>query len=217
MRAAALALALLATAACGVAAPPPRALPEPAPELSGGRVTDPLPAMVAAASSDFDRAGARLQGDPAATALAAARLEWLALEAAPRGRLARVPDSFRFALERARDELRGSLAVRADAPGEEASRALLAAHRALLRRDESALDAALGAPAVFRAGVSPSPRARLAEPGPQPSAEIATAALRDEVRRLAQEGALGPRPVIFDAPQQGLTTSGFHLDTLPPR
>ncbi len=202
-------------AACAAQAPP-RPLPEPAPELSDGRVTDPLPAMSAAAAADFDRAGARLQGNAAATALAASRVEWLVLEGSPGGRLARIPDSFRFSLERARDELRGALAVRADAPGEEASRALLAAHRALARRDEAALSAALSSP-VFRSPAAPPPRARLAEPGPQPTAEIATAALRDEVRRLAQEGGLGPRAVLFDSPQQGLTTSGFLLDTLPTR
>ncbi len=105
--------------------------------------------------------------------------------------------------------------MRADAPGEEASRALLAAHRALVRRDDAALGAALASP-VFRAA-APPPRARLAEPGPQPTAEIATAALRDEVGRLAQEGGLGPRVVLFDSPQQGLTTSGFLVDTLPTR
>ncbi|MBY0335136.1 MAG: hypothetical protein K2X11_00895 [Acetobacteraceae bacterium] len=191
---------LLALAAC--AATPPT-LSEPPVELTGGNLLAPLAVIADAAARDWDRAGTTLEGQPQATALAAARLEWLAGEGRPGGRLAAYPASFRFGLDRARDEVRANLAIAPDATPEQTVAALLAARRALAANDAAAVQASLSPPA-FR-DVQPSPLRRLSEPGVSPSAQIATAALREEVARVAAERG-GP---LFDAPGRGLTTFGM--------
>ena len=203
----------LGGAGCAELGRPPVA--EPPGELSGFALADPVPAIVTRAAQDFDAGGAGLAGRPAATALAAARLEWLAVEAAPGGRLAALAPSYRFTLDRARDELRGALAIRADAPPEAAARALVAASRALSSSDRAAAERVLAPGPVFRAA-EPGPLRRLAQPGPQPSAQIATAGIREEVSRLVSpsEGGGLQRAVPFDSPGQGLSTFGFIHDTL---
>jgi hypothetical protein len=181
-------------------APPPA---EPPLELTGGQLLNPLRSVGTLAATDWDRAGSRLAGRPEATALAAARLEWLAGEGRPGGRLGDHSPRALLALEQARTEVRGNLGISPEATPEEAVAALLEARRALRAGDTTQAEAALRPP-VFRE-VQPPPLRRLNEPGVNPDAEIATAALREEIQRAA----LTPRGPMFDTREQGITTFGF--------
>ena len=194
------ALAALLLVGCAEMRRPPPAAP-PA-ELSGGATIDPLGSTIRLAAVDFDRQGIGLAGRPAATALAAARLEWLAAE----GQLAAMPGSYRFGLQRGVDEMRASLAIRPEATPAQTVPALVAAARRL----EAGAVPDLGAP-VFR-DVQPTPLQRLSEPGPQPSAAIATEALREEYARQVAERRTDPR-ARMDSPGMGLTTFGLGGDT----
>lgn len=199
MRHGRLLLAALALAGCADMRRAPPA--EPAPVLSGGRVVQPLPAIIALAAQDFDLEGAGLAGRPAATALAAARLEWLAAE----GRLPAVALSYRMGLQRGVEVVRASLAIRPEVSTDAAVAALVAAHAALERGIEPSFPAS-----VFRETVPPA-RRRLAEPGPQPDAYIATAALREEYTRLQAEQATDPR-LLNEVRVGGATTFGLGED-----
>jgi hypothetical protein len=198
------ALAALLLAGCAeMRRPPP--MPPPA-ELSGGATVDPLPAVIRLAAADFDGQGARLRDRPAAAALAAARLEWLAAEGGQGGRLAGIPDSYRFGLQRGVDELRASLAILPDASAAQTVPALVAASRRL-----AAGQAPVLGPPVFR-DVQPTPLERLSDPGAQPNAAIATSALNEEFGRQSAERRTDPR-ARFDSPGMGLTTFGLGGDT----
>jgi hypothetical protein len=198
------ALAALLLVGCAEMRRPPSA-PPPA-DLSGGVMVDPLPGIIRLAAADFDRQGAGLAGRPTATALAAARLEWLAGETDPQGRLAGMPQSYRFGLQRGVDELRASLAIRPEATPSQTVPALLAAARRLAAGETPELGEA-----VFRE-TRPTALERLAEPGPQPNAAIATEALREEYARQAAERRTDPRAQM-DSPGMGLTTFGLGGNT----
>lgn len=144
---------------------------------------------------DFDRGGPRLTGNPAAAALAIARLEWLNGEFRPGGRLAPLPESYMFGMQNAVREGRESLGIKADATRETIVPALLAARRALLRNDQAAIDTALASP-IFEQTNNPV-LVRLRNPGGFPNAALATSALRDEVTRLAQENQTD-RGIVYD-------------------
>jgi hypothetical protein len=123
-------------------------------------------------------------GPPAAAALAAARLEWLAGETRPPGRLSTLEQDFRFALARAIEEQRAALGLAPAASPEEAVAALLAAHRALRDGDEARARAALVAPA-FQPVLRPPALQRLTEPGPRPNAQLVLAPLVAALAPLA--------------------------------
>ncbi len=203
MRARLLAGLLILSACAELTRPPP---PEPPVELAGGLVAQPLSAILDRAVADFDRGGGGLEGHPAETALAVARLEWLGGEARPGGRLSTIPDSFLFGLRRGVQEGRQALAIAPDATPEVTVPALLAASRALARNDTAAASAALTGP-DFRDTDRPVLN-RLREPGPFPDAALALPAVRDEVARLAAEGRTNRR-VASESIDAGITTSGL--------
>lgn len=180
---------LLALSACAELTRPPPA--EPPVELAGGLVAQPLLAILDRAAADFDRAGIALQGRPAETALAVARLEWLGNETRPGGRLSTLPDSYIFGLQRAVREGRQALAIAPDATPETTVPALLAASHALARQDAPAARAALSGP-DFRSTDRPT-LSRLSEPGPFPDAALVLPPLRDEVSRLRADGRTSRR------------------------
>lgn len=197
MRAAAfLALAGL-LAGCAEARRP--AVPEPASELSAGQVVAPLGSILDLAIRDAATPEPAREGQPAAAALAAARLEWLSGETRAGYRLANLPASHRFALQRAVEESRASLAISPDATPEQVVQALVAAARALERGDATALQAALRPPVFLQ--VRPDALARLNQPGPRPSAALALPALHEELQRsrtaggVAVDRSLGAEPV----------------------
>jgi hypothetical protein len=180
---------LLALSACAemTRLPPP----EPPTELAGGLVAQPLSAILDRAVADFDRGGGGLEGHPAETALAVARLEWLGGEARPGGRLANLPDSYLFGLRRGVQEGRQALAIAPDATPETTVPALLAAYRAIARNDTAAAQAALTGP-DFRDTDRPTLN-RLREPGPFPDTTLALPTIRDEVARLVAYGRINRR------------------------
>lgn len=207
-------LLLLGLGACAeLTTPRP---PEPPLELVGRVAANPLPPILDAAVMDFDRGGAGLVGHPAATALAVARLEWIGGEFRPGWRLSVLPDSFRFGAQRAVAEGREALGIALEATPEAAVAALLAAHRALARGDQRAVQAALAAP-IFtgqsgpmlgRPMLSRPMLSRLNEPGAFPDAALATVAVRDEVARQMADGQFDRR-VMFDTQPIGLSTTGL--------
>lgn len=203
MKAGLLAGLLVLSACAEMTRPPP---PEPPTELAGGVVAQPLFVILDRAVADFDRGGAALAGHPAETALAVARLEWLGGEAQPGGRLATLPASYRFALQRGVEEGRQALAIAPDAKPATTVPALLAASRALARNDASAARAALSGP-DFRDTDRPV-LGRLNEPGPFPDAYLALTPIRDEVARLAADGRTNRR-VASEYIDSAITTQGL--------
>lgn len=208
MRALLLGAALLAAAGCAELQRP--ALPEPPIDLSGRLTAAPVPAVLDAAVADFAGAGQGLEGRPAATALAVARVEWLSGEFRPGRRLARLPASFMFGMQRAVAEGRNALSIAQDATPEQAVAALVAASRALTLGNQPAIDAALAAPAFARTDRPVLDRLR--EPGAFPDSILAVTALRDEVARLMTDRQASGG-IVFDNPENGLMTYGFGGNT----
>lgn len=169
-------------------------------------MVEPLPVIVDRAAADFDRGGAALEGHPAATALAVARLEWLGGEARPGGRLAELPSSYLFGLQRGVREGRQALAIAPDAPTDSVVAALLTASRAITRGDTAAARAALTGP-DFRDTDRPV-LDRLREPGPFPDTYLTLPAIREEVGRIIAAGRTDRRVAseFFDT---GVTTMGL--------
>ncbi|MBS7811934.1 hypothetical protein [Roseococcus pinisoli] len=203
MRVLPLAAALLLAACAEMTRPPP---PEPPVELAGGLVAQPLLSVLNHAVSDFDRAGAGLEGHPEHTALAIARLEWLGGETRPGHRLENIPDSFLFGLRRGVQEGRQALAIAPDASPDTTVPALLAASRALTNGDVPAASRALTGP-DFRDTDRPA-MSRLREPGPFPDTALTLPALRDEVVRRQSDGRINQR-VSSEFMDSGVTTSGM--------
>jgi hypothetical protein len=197
-------LALILPACAEMTRPPP---PEPPMELAGETAAQPLLTILNRAVADFDRGGRRLQGRPAETALAIARLEWLGGEARPNGHLSTLPDSFLFGLQHAVREGRLALAIAPEANPETTVPALLAARRALMRSNGEAAGAALSGP-DFPDTDRPTVR-RLLEPGPFPDTALALPALRDEVARLEANGWANQR-VAAETLDASFTTSGLN-------
>lgn len=180
--------------------------PEPPTELAGGIVAQPLPVILDRATADFDRGGAALEGNPARTALAVARLEWLGGEARPGGRLSGLPDSYLFGLRRGVQEGRSALAIAPDATPETLVPALLAASRALSQGDTAAAQAAVNGP-DFRSTNRPV-LDRLREPGPFPDTYLALPVIREEVARQVADGRTNRR-VASENMDAAITTPGL--------
>lgn len=180
--------------------------PEPPLDLAGRITANPLMAILDAAAADFDRNGAGLLNRPAATALAVARLEWIGGEFRLGRRLARLPDSYMFAMRRAVAEGREALGILPDATPEAAMGGLVIASRAITRGDPAAIQVALASP-IFLAGPRPV-ISRLREPGAFPDAGLVTAALREEVGRQVAEGQVDHRMMI-DGQIFGNSTTGL--------
>ena len=175
------ALALLPVlAACDELRTPPAAPPA---VLTGAGTTDtPLRAAVEATAAAFARQGEGLAGQPAEAALALARLEALALEAADRRAWPSLSPSVAIGLRTARNENRAAVGIAAAAPAPDVIRALATAAQRLRAQDRAGAEAAL-APALFDPGGAAT-LDRLGALGPLPAAEQASAALAREVRRL---------------------------------
>jgi len=194
---------LLLSACAELTRPPP---PEPPVELIGRISASPVADLMDLAAADFEGAGGGLQGQPAATALAVARLEWISAEFSPGRRLSGLPASFRFGMERAVAEGRNVIGIKPDATHQDAVAALLGVARATSAGGAAGMQAAF-ANAVFRTEGRPL-ESRLRQPGAFPDAALATAALREEYLRLVAEGR-SDRRVVADDQSLGLSTTGL--------
>ncbi len=159
----------------------------PAPPMDlAASASDPARAAIQGAAQAFADRGRGLSGQPAAGAMAAARLEYAteALERDPR--FTPVPEAVRRQMQLARTELRDALGVQDAAAPRPVIDALLAAARGLRANDPAAAARALPAP-LFRPGGERSV-ARLGELGPLPQASNATALLAQQIAQLDAEG-----------------------------
>ncbi|PHK95605.1 hypothetical protein CR162_07075 [Pseudoroseomonas rhizosphaerae] len=141
---------------------------------------DPLRSAARLSAAAFADQGAGLQGRPAETARAAARLEYLAQALASDPRYRALPPGLSLALRGAVAELRAALGLAEAALPEQAIAALAQAARAL---DGGGDARAALAPPLFPAGPEATLR-RLREPGPLPEAAIATGRTEEAIRAL---------------------------------
>ncbi|MFZ6763727.1 hypothetical protein [Pseudoroseomonas sp. WGS1072] len=183
-----LALAALLLPACAeLRTPPPRT------ELPLDLVPaaqDPFRSAVRLAARDFADQAAGLNGRPAETAKAAARLEFLAQAIATDPRYSDFPPGMVMALRGAVAEVRQAIGLSETALPDQAIGALAAAARAI--------EAGGGSGGAFPETLFPAgperTRQRLAEPGPLPEAAIATGRLEEAVAAMDREGGWGRRP-----------------------
>lgn len=167
----------------------------------------PLRAAVEATAAAFANAGAGLAGRPAEAALALARFEALQMEVAGGRAWPSLSPSLAFAMRTARDENRAAIGAAQQAPGEDILRALGTVAARLRAGDRAAAAAALP-PALFEPG-GETTLDRLAEPGPLPAAEQASAALAREVRRLDLDNAWAGAGNWWQAGAPGAITDGL--------
>ena len=193
-------LAALLLAACAEMRQPPR-LP-----AFGDVSADPVRAAITALPPAFADRGQALAGQPAATAAAAARLEYVVAALQRDPRYAVVPQGVVRDMLLARNELRTALGIAPDLAPPAAVQALTAAARALGTGDGAAAEAALAAPG-FRPGGAASV-ARLGDLGPVPQASLATGELQAAVEMLdATNGWL--KPSRDEAPGLGVVPFGL--------
>lgn len=162
---------------------------------------DPFRSAVRLSARDFADQGSALNGDPARTARAAARLEYLAQAVASDPRYSSLTTGMTLALRGAVGEVRQALGLSPTALPDQAIRAYAAAARAIDRR--RGLDDALPE-TLFPAGPERT-RQRLAEPGPLPEAAIATGRLEEAVTALDREQGWNRQPDIM-MPNAGMPT-----------
>jgi len=149
---------------------------------------DPVRGAVRLAARDFADQGAVLQGRPAATARAAARLEYLTQTLTLEQRFAALPPGLLLSMGGAVREVRQALGISETALPEQVVPVLAQAARAL--------DAGRNPPlpeALFPAGPEATLR-RLREPGPLPEAAIATGRLQEAVAALDAGNGWTVRP-----------------------
>jgi hypothetical protein len=146
---------------------------------------DPLPAMAAEAAASFADGGRSLAGRPGATARAVGQGEILGAELRRDPRWAGLPTVIESELRTARLEWRAALGIRVGAAPDAVGAALGRAAIALAAGDTRGGAAALD-PALFEPGGAVT-LARLAAPGPLPTARSATALLEREIMRLARQ------------------------------
>jgi hypothetical protein len=173
---------------------------------------DPMPVLVAEAAAAFADAGRSLAGNPASTARAVGRIEFIAAELRRDPRWAPLPAPVESELRTARLEWRAALGIRAGADADAVATLLGRAATALAAGDTRGA-AALLDPAVFEPGGVVT-LARLAAPGPLPQSRIASGLARDEVARLqalqigGPVGALDPDAGLLGAPRSDLVNRG---------
>ncbi|MFC0409373.1 hypothetical protein [Roseomonas elaeocarpi] len=177
--AATLASGVLALSACAELRTPRRLVPPPPGLLND---SDPGHQAVSELDRSFRNGGAALRGDQAATARAAAILEWLSVDLAANPRWNPIPTGVKERVYAGRDEMRASLGVLANSPGEEVATELARAARELSTGHAGRASDALPA-RHFRDGGDRTLE-RLKDAGPLPNCEIALGALAREVTRL---------------------------------
>ena len=168
---------------------------------------DPLPSIAADAAAALRDAGAGLAGRPGATARAIGQMELLdvALRADPRW--APLPTAVTTDFRTARLEWRAALGIRAGAAPEALAASLGRVAIALGANDTRAAAAALD-PALFEPGGAVT-LARLAAPGPLPTARSASALAEGEMARLTRMqggglvNALDPNAGLLGLPPVG--------------
>jgi hypothetical protein len=194
------ALAALLLGACAEIRQKPR-LP-----VFGDASADPVRTAMAALPIAFAEQGRSLAGQPVATALAAARLEYVVAALQRDPRYSAVPQGVVRDMLLARNELRTALDMAPDLAPPAAVAALTAAARALEVGDTAAAAGALTAPG-FRPGGAGSV-ARLADLGPVPQASLAAGELQGAVEMLdASNGWL--KPSRDEAPGLGVVPFGL--------
>jgi hypothetical protein len=146
---------------------------------------DPLPTMAAEAAAAFADGGRSLAGRPEVTARAVGQGEILGAELRRDPRWAALPTAVGSELRTARLEWRAALGIRAGAAPEAVGAALGRAAIALAAGDTRGGAAALD-PALFEPGGTPN-LARLAAPGPLPTARSAAGLAEREMARLARQ------------------------------
>lgn len=155
----------------------------PAPVLSAAPTAGPpLRAAVEATAAAFANQAAALAGRPAEAAVALARFEALTLEVAQGRAWPGLSPTLVIAMRVARDENRAAVGGAQQAEGAAMIAAFGTAAARLRANDRAGAVAAL-APPLFDPGGEVT-LDRLAEIGPLPAAEQASAALAREVRRL---------------------------------
>jgi len=169
----------------------------------------PLRAAVFATAAAFANQGAALQGRPADTALAIARLEALEMEVADRRAWPALSPSIGFAMRTARDETRSALGAAQRAAGGDVVRALSLTASRLRAGDRAGAAAALSA-SLFEPG-GEATLDRLAAIGPLPAAEQASAALARDVRRLDLDRGWAGAGNWWQAGAPGAITDGLGL------
>lgn len=170
-------------------------------------VGSPLRAAVEATAAAFAREGEGLTGQPAEAALALARLEALALEAADRRAWPSLSPSLAIALRMARNENRAAAGIVAAAPAPDVIRALGSVAQRLRAQDRAGAEAALTR-ALFDPGGAAT-LDRLGGLGSLPAAEQASAALAREVRRLDLDRGWSGTGSWWEAGQGGAITDGL--------
>lgn len=146
---------------------------------------DPVSAMAAEAAAAFADGGRALAGRPGATARAVGQAEILGAELRRDPRWVGLPTVVESEFRTARLEWRAALGIRAGAAPEAVGGALGRAAIALAAGDTRGGAAALD-PVLFEPGGAVT-LARLAAPGPLPTARSATALLDREMTRLARQ------------------------------
>ncbi|UFN47039.1 hypothetical protein LPC08_13485 [Roseomonas sp. OT10] len=158
----------------------PRAPVSPPPGLIPG--PDPARQAIAELAETYRDNGRGLEGNPAATARAAALLEWLGADIQANPRWDPLAEGLRSRVLAAREEMRDVTGQMPGMSATEAAAALARAAAALGRGDRAAAAGALDERS-FRFGGQRTLE-RLASPGPLPMGELALGALNQEVRRL---------------------------------
>jgi hypothetical protein len=156
---------------------------------------DPVRGAAQLAAVDFADQGATLSGRPAATARAAARLEYLTQSLTQDTRYAAVPTGMVLALGAAVREVRQALGIAESAVPEQLVGILTAAAGAI----EAGRDPVLPA-AVFPAGPQRTLQ-RLAQPGPLPDAALATGRLVEVIGSLDSGAGWGWQSATTPTPR----------------
>lgn len=151
---------------------------------------DPVRSAARLSAAAFQDQGARLEGHPAETARATARLEYLTHTLGSEPRFAALPPGLLLALRGAVREVRQALGISATALPEQ----VIPTMARLAQLLEAGRDAGPAFPdALFPAGPERS-LLRLTQPGPLPEAAIATGRTLEAITEMDQTNGWGGRP-----------------------